>query len=134
MIKKMAISASERLLDGVNLVLLAGTVLIVLGVVGLLVHDLLVFYRTRFTSGVGTLLGTLLVLWVLAEFLRSQIEHLKGGRLDVRVFVMVAIVAFIRKLMVASLTPENLEVAYYPVIVIMVLAVVYWMVKERSRE
>jgi len=37
------------------------------------------------------------------ELLETQVAFLKGKKLDVSVFVLVAMVAFIRKLMVASL-------------------------------
>ena len=72
----------------------------------------------------------LLVLWVLMELLHTQIDYLKGGKFNISVFVLVAMVAFIRKLMLASLKPEKIEVAYYPLVVVGVLGVVYWLIKK----
>ena len=76
------------------------------------------------------MLGSLLVLWVLMELLHTQIDFLKGGKFNVSIFVLVALVAFIRKPMVASLKPERLEIAYYPVVVIGVLSLAYCLKKK----
>ncbi|MGM0425514.1 MAG: phosphate-starvation-inducible PsiE family protein, partial [Thermodesulfobacteriota bacterium] len=41
--------------------------------------------------------------WMMVELLHAQVEQLKGGRFHVRIFVNLALVAFIRKIFVASI-------------------------------
>jgi uncharacterized membrane protein (DUF373 family) len=63
----------------------------------------------------------------------NQVAHLKGEKIDVSVFIVVALVVFIRKLMVASLKAENMEVAYFPLATIFVLSIVYVIVTVIDR-
>jgi uncharacterized membrane protein (DUF373 family) len=85
--------------------------------------------RDRYSLGIGTVLGSLLILWVLVELFETQVGHLKGKRIDVSVFVVVALVAFVRKLMVASLDTNNIGLAYFPLATIFVLSIVYVAIK-----
>lgn len=133
-LKERIVGTSERFSDLLNVLVLCIMVLIIVGVVGLLIQDTISFYRVGFSQGIGTLLGSLLVLWVLMELLHTQIDYLKGGKFNISVFVLVAMVAFIRKLMVASLKPEALEVAYYPIVIIVALGLVYWLLSRAERK
>jgi uncharacterized membrane protein (DUF373 family) len=132
--KSSVIRLSEKFSDLMNIVILGIMLIIIVGVIGLLIQDTISFYRKGFSTGIGTLLGSLLVLWVLLELLHTQIDYLKGGKFNISVFILVAMVAFIRKLMVASLKPEELEVAYYPIIIIVALSLVYWLIRRAEKD
>jgi uncharacterized membrane protein (DUF373 family) len=128
--KSRVLRITEYFSEAMNLVLLAAIMVIIVGVVILFVRDAVVFMRSDLAHGIGTVFGTLLMLWVLMELLHTQLDYLRTGKLDLSIFVIVAMVAFIRKLMVASLPLEKIEVAYYPVATILVLGVVYYLVRK----
>jgi len=131
--KEKVVKISDRLSDFMNILILFIMLTLIIGAIGILVRDIIAFYKDGFSSGMGISLGSLLVLWVLMELLHTQLDYLKGGKFNVSIFVLVAQVAFIRKLMVASLKPEKLEVAYYPIVVIGVLGLVYWLIKNAEK-
>ncbi len=133
-LKSSLVSFAEKFSSTMNLVLVFSLILITLGVVGLFFYDIVKMFHENLSHGIITALGSLLILWVLIELMNTEIAHLKGGRFNISVFIGVALVAFIRDLMVATLKHEKLEMAYYLVAAIMILGVVYWLVvKSESR-
>lgn len=98
---------SERLLHGLNLILMVGLLAMALGVATLLASDVIFAFTANLENGIIKALGSLLILWMMIELLHTQVEHLRGGKLHVRVFVELALVAFIRKLFVASIDQKD---------------------------
>jgi len=127
---------AERLLHGLNLLLMLGLVILAAGVAGLLASDILYALQETFEIGVIKALGSLLILWMMIELLHTQVEHLRGGRFRVQVFVELALVAFIRKLFVAVI--DEKEALTFALLVgsLLVLGVIYYLlsrVEPRSR-
>ncbi len=127
--RRRFLAASEQFLNIVNGILIATIALVVLCAIGLLFIDVFSFVRDRTAEGIGAVLGSLLIIWVLMELLETQVAFLKGRKLDVSVFVLVAMVAFIRKLMVASLKADKIEIAVFPLVTILALSVVYLIIR-----
>lgn len=98
---------AERLLHGLNLVLMIGLLVMAVGVVGLLVSDVFSALTTNLEHGVIKALGSLLVLWMMIELLHTEVSNLRGGKFHVRIFIELALVAFIRKLFVATLEHKD---------------------------
>ncbi len=119
---------SERLLHGFNLVLMIGLVVMAAAVAGLLVSDIFSALDTDLEIGVIKSLGSLLVLWMMIELLHTQVAHLRGGRFRVGVFVELALVAFIRKLFVASIDKKDPVVIGLFLAGLLVLGLVYFLV------
>ncbi|MBN1103038.1 MAG: heme-binding sensor globin domain-containing protein [Deltaproteobacteria bacterium] len=71
---------SERLLHGLNLLLMVGLLVLSAGVVGLLASDILYALQETLETGVIKALGSLLILWMMIELLHTQVENLRGGR------------------------------------------------------
>jgi uncharacterized membrane protein (DUF373 family) len=133
--EKGLIQLSERLLHGLNLFLLLGLLVLALGVVALLGHDIFKAVTTNLEYGVIRALGSLLVLWMMIELLHTEIGHLRGGKFHVRIFVELALVAFIRKIFVASF--EHKEPTTFMVLLgaLLILGIVYFLVaKVESKE
>lgn len=128
--KGRVLKLTEYFSGAMNFVLLGAIVLLIIGVVVLFAWDVVTFVKSDFSRGIDALFGTLLVLWVLTELLHTQLDYLKTGKLNLSIFVIVALVAFIRKLMVGSLSIVKIEVAYYPIATILVLGVVYYLVRK----
>ncbi len=105
--ESLLIQWSERLMHGLNLLLMLGLLVMSLGVVSLLVQDIYQAFDSDLQHGVIKALGSLLILWMMIELLHTQVDVLRGGKFHVRVFLELALVAFIRKLFVASVEGKD---------------------------
>jgi len=93
---------AERLLHGLNLLLMVGLLALTVGIFGLFVSDVVHAFEANLEKGMIQALGSLLVLWMMIELLQAEVEHLRGGTFHVRLFLELALVAFIRKLFIAA--------------------------------
>ncbi len=93
--------------------------------VGMLVFDIYKMVISNYAQGMGQVLGSLLIVWVVLELLEAQIDHLNGRKMNASLFIVVAIVAFIKKLLIAALLPDQMEYAYFTLAVVVVLALTY---------
>ncbi|MGE5892463.1 MAG: phosphate-starvation-inducible PsiE family protein [bacterium] len=139
-VKTALVTFAERFSGAMNLVLVIALMIITLGVVGLFIHDLMGLLShagEEMGSGIGlsivTILGSVLILWIMIELMNTEIDHLKGGKFNISVFIGVALVTFIRDLMIVTLKHEETKVGYYLIGVILVLGVVYWLVVKTER-
>lgn len=101
-VESVMIQWSERLIHGLNLVLMIGLVAMTVGVAVLLGSDVYYALTTDLQNGIIKALGSLLILWIMIELLHTQVDILRGGKFHVLIFLQLALVAFIRKLFVAS--------------------------------
>lgn len=127
--KDTLIHKIERFVDYIKLLLVFSVSIVLLFAVGLLFYDIVSMVSNKYSEGIGTVLGSLLIIWVLLELLEMQFENLKGAKIETSVFVMVALVAFIRKLLVASLKSNKIELAYF-LGAIVILSIVYFFIKR----
>jgi uncharacterized membrane protein (DUF373 family) len=98
---------AEKLMHGLNLLLMVGLVAMALGVTLLLASDIFYALTVRLEQGVIKALGSLLILWMMIELLHTQVQQLRGGKFHVRIFVDLAMVAFIRKVFVATIDEKD---------------------------
>ncbi len=127
-VESKLVSVAGRMLYGLNLILVTGLLAMALGVVGLLCMDIYTAFTDEFYYGMIKALGSLLLLWMMIELLHTEIDHLQGGHFQVKIFVELALVAFIRKVFVASFkTTTPLEFAL-PLIGLFVLGIIYFFV------
>jgi len=70
------------------------------------------------------------MLWVVIELVDTEIKHLKGGKFAIKVFVGVALVAVIRKLLIIMLKSEAIEAQFSLIAAIAVLGAVYWLISR----
>ena len=122
------VNLAERLLHGLNLVLMGGLLVMAVGVVVLLGVDIVSAFTGSFDYGFIKALGSLLILWMFIELLHTEIEHLQGGKFHVRIFIELALVAFIRKLFVASFKTQD-PVSFGLLLAgLLVLGIIYFLV------
>ena len=94
-------------------------------------HDLShVFQAGGIEKGLLSTLGSLLMLWVVIELMDTEIRHLRGGKFAIKVFISVALVAIIRKMLIASLRHEAVEAQVTLIAAVAVLGVVYWLIAK----
>lgn len=98
---------AEKLMHGLNLILMIGLVAMAIGVTLLLASDIFYALTVKLEQGVIKALGSLLILWMMIELLHTQVQQLKGGKFHVRIFVDLAMVAFIRKVFVATIDEKD---------------------------
>ena len=105
--RREAAAARRALLPGLKFVLVLALMGISLGVVALFVRDAVNLVVHRDVHGVLTALGSLLVIWVMVELMENEIRQLRGGRFKITIFLGVALVAFIREMLISSLQHGN---------------------------
>jgi uncharacterized membrane protein (DUF373 family) len=80
-----------------------------------------------------TVLGSLLVLWAAIELIHEEINHLQGKGFAIGAFIMLAMAALIRKVLIYSLSSEKGNELLVIGVVIVALAVSYWLVNVKNR-
>ena len=133
-VEEHLVNFAGRLLHGLNLFLTVGLLILALGVVGLLGYDIYTAVSGNLEKGVIRALGSLLVLWMMIELLHTEIEHLQGGKFHVRIFVELALVAFIRKIFVASFEYKDPTSFMLLLGALLVLGSVYFIVAKVESE
>ncbi|MBE9527941.1 MAG: phosphate-starvation-inducible PsiE family protein [Proteobacteria bacterium] len=124
------IQFANRFTYGLNLTLVGGLVMMGLGVMWLFTYDLMHLLDGNIEQGLLRTLGSLLMLWVVIELMETEVKHLKGGKFKVKVFISVALVAVIRKILVTSLKTDAVEAQLSLVAAVAVLGVVYWLIAK----
>jgi uncharacterized membrane protein (DUF373 family) len=131
-IRTALITFAEKFSGVMNLVLVGALIVITLGVVVLFIYDLVRLIRGDVVHGLISTLGNLLILWVMIELMNTEISHLKGGKFNISVFIGVALVTFIRDLMIVTLESKDAPLkdwtGIYIIGVIFFLGIVYWLV------
>ncbi|OGP69516.1 MAG: hypothetical protein A2Y80_06065, partial [Deltaproteobacteria bacterium RBG_13_58_19] len=121
---------ARRFTFALNLLLLVGLIILSVGMVAVLLHDVSLIFRGEPEKGLVAALGSLLILWLAIELLDAEIDRLRGGELQLSLFVGVALVAFIRKILVASLSHESLQVEMVYLGGIFILGVIFWLISR----
>jgi len=124
---------AERLMHGLNLVLMLGLVAMALGVTLLLGSDIYYALTVKLEQGVIKALGSLLILWMMIELLHTQVQQLKGGKFHVRIFVDLAMVAFIRKVFVATIDKKDAVSFALLLAGLLILGVIYFLIGRSER-
>ncbi len=106
-VESALIQWSERFVQGLNLILTIGLVIMAVGLASLFASDVFYAFTGDLEKGVIKALGSLLILWMLIELLHTEVKHLRGGKFRVVVFVELALAAFIRKIFVASFDKQD---------------------------
>ena len=124
----------ERFTYGLNLVLGIALAIVSIGVISLFVNDVVhIFQSGDLERGVIAALGSLLIIWMMIELLGTEVEHLRGKKIPIKLFIGIVLVAFIRKVLIGSL--EHASMAEYATKVgtLFVLALVYWLIAKADR-
>jgi len=129
-LESFLIRFSQRFAYGLNLALILGLVVIGFLAITLFGYDLFHTLRGDVEKGLLATLGALLMLWMVIELIDTEIEHLKGGKFAVQIFVGVALVAVIRELLISTLQPMESNMQIFLVAALAVLGGVYWLISK----
>jgi uncharacterized membrane protein (DUF373 family) len=119
----------------INYFLAVALALVAFFAIGLFCYDiyLLFFTDMKIEKGILTVLGSLLVLWASIELIHEEINHLQGKGFAIGAFIMLAMAALIRKILIYSLSAEKGEELLIIAVVIVGLAISYWLVGAKKR-
>ncbi|WP_345993534.1 protoglobin domain-containing protein [Sulfurimonas sp. HSL-1716] len=119
----------------VNFFLAGALALVAFFAIGLFVYDiyLLFFSDVGIEKGILTVLGSLLVLWAAIELIHEEITHLQGKGFAIGAFIMLAMAALIRKILIYSLSSEKSKELLIIGAVIISLAIAYWLVGSKNK-
>ncbi len=126
----MLIRFSQRFTFGLNILLVLGLLGLSLGAVVLIIQDVISLVQGNLVYGLVATMGSVLILWVIIELLDMEIDRLRGGAFKLRLFVGVALVAFIRKVLVTSLKEHELWTEGLYLAGILVCGVIFWLVSR----
>jgi len=131
--ERRLINFCERFSYGMNLVVVIGLVGLSLAVIGLFVKDVINIFTGKVEHGVIVALGTMLIIWVMIELMSAEIHHIKEGIFSLKVFAELALVAFIRDTLVASLHHDKIEKLITMVVIVFFLSIVYWIINRTEK-
>ena len=119
----------------INYFLAGALAIVAFFAIGLFLYDiyLLFFTDIKIEKGILTVLGSLLVLWAAIELIHEEINHLQGKGFAIGAFIMLAMAALIRKVLIYSLSSEKSSELLIIGIVIVSLALAYWLVGKKQK-
>lgn len=129
-IESYLITFAKRFSYGLNLVLVLGLVAVGVMVIGLFVYDLTHILDGDLEKGLLSTIGSMLMLWIVIELMDNEIRQLKGGKFAIKVFISVALVAVIRKILITTISAEAIEAQIALIAAVAVLGVVYWLISK----
>ncbi|RMA93236.1 protoglobin domain-containing protein [Hydrogenothermus marinus] len=135
-LEKKLIKAAKRFKDFLDLALLVSLIFISFFVIGLLGFDVYKFVigEVHFEEGIIATLGSLLILWAVVELMGEEIKHLKGGGFALTAFLGVALAAVIRKILIASLSPEDTKKLLAYGIILLIIGIVYYLLNKNVKK
>ncbi len=126
------IRIAKWFVTGFNLLLIFGLLGIGFLALVLVANDVhhMIYAEGGLARGVLGALGTLLILWVIIELLDTQISHIRGQAFAIKIFVSVALVAELRKVLISSIEHTTWEQQAIIASSVLVLGIVYWLISK----
>lgn len=133
--EKNILKSLKKFNSFINYFLAGALALVAFFAIGLFCYDiyLLFFSDLGIEKGILTVLGSLLVLWAAIELIHEEINHLQGKGFAIGAFIMLAMAALIRKVLIYSLSSEKSEELLTVAVVIVGLAIAYWLIGANKR-
>lgn len=138
-LEKKLFTFAKKFADFIDIAILVALVFVAIFVVGLFFYDVykLVFNIVPFEEAILLILGSLLILWAVAELINEELKHFKGGGFAIAAFIGIALAAMIRKLLIASLSISEKGKIFEIIsigVVILILGIVYWLITKKRNE
>ena len=133
--EKTILSGLKKFNSYINFFLAGALALVAFFAIGLFCYDvyLLFFSDIGIEKGILTVLGSLLILWAALELIHEEINHLQGKGFAISAFIMLAMAALIRKILIYSLSSEKADDLLVIGAVIVGLAIAYWLVNAKKK-
>ncbi len=128
--RKTVVDFSERFSLLMHSILVAVLIGLTLMSVVIFAIDIFHLLQGHAETMLITALGSLLIIWVLVELLHTEVQIIRGGKFKTSVFISVALVAFIRDLLIMTLKHEKGNIIQYGFILsaILILGLIFWLI------
>ena len=73
------------------------------------------------------------MLWVVIELVDTEVDHLKGSKFSIKIFVSVAMVAIIRKILISSLKSDEVNAQMFLLVALAVLGAIFWIISKTEK-
>ncbi|MEC9491259.1 phosphate-starvation-inducible PsiE family protein [Flexistipes sp.] len=134
-LKNFIVDISERFSLFMHFILVAILIFLTIAATIFFGYDSLGLLSKNTEHVLITSLGSLLIIWVLVELLHTEIQIIKGGKFKISIFVGVALIAFVRDLLILTLKQETDSITTYFVLAsIMVLGLIYWLIARQEQQ
>jgi len=136
-LRKAVVDIAERFSLLMHIILVAVLIGLTVMSVVIFAQDILLLIKGHAETMLITALGSLLIIWVLVELLHTEIQIIKGGKFKTSVFISVALIAFIRDLLIITLKHEKGNITQYGFILssILILGLIFWLtVKTETKD
>ena len=132
--EKTILSGLKKFTSYINFLLAGALAIVAFFAIALFSHDVYLLFASDIgmEKGILTVLGSLLVLWAAIELILEEIKHLQGKGFAIGAFIMLAMAALIRKVLIYSLSSEKGEELLIIGAVIVGLAIAYWLVVAKK--
>ncbi|MDD2358124.1 MAG: protoglobin domain-containing protein [Thiovulaceae bacterium] len=133
--EKTILQGLKKFNSYVNFFLAGALALVAFFAIGLFSYDIYILFTSEIDieKGILTVLGSLLVLWAAIELIHEEINHLQGKGFAIGAFIMLALAALIRKVLIYSLSSEKSEELLIIGAVIVGLSISYWLVSSKNK-
>ncbi|WP_373034520.1 protoglobin domain-containing protein [Sulfurimonas sp.] len=133
--EKTILSGLKKFNSYINFFLAGALALVAFFAIGLFCYDvyLLFFSNIGIEKGILTVLGSLLILWAALELIHEEIHHLQGKGFAISAFIMLAMAALIRKILIYSLSSDKADDLLVIGTVIVGLSIAYWLVNAKKK-
>jgi uncharacterized membrane protein (DUF373 family) len=134
-VEKNILTGLKKFNSYINYFLAGALAMVAFFAIGLFVYDvyLLFFGNIGIEKGILTVLGSLLVLWAAIELIQEEIKHLQGQGFAIGAFIMLAMAALIRKILIYSLSSEESYKLLIIATVMVALAITYWLIVKKQK-
>lgn len=128
-LRDFVISVSERIEFITQIIILMFLIFLTISAAVYFLFDIVVLIKLKPDFFIIKALSSLLMIWVLSELLYTEINIIKGAKFKISTFVGVALIAFVRDLLIMTLEHTgSIEKLLLIILSITVLGLVYWLV------
>ncbi|QAR31959.1 hypothetical protein EP073_00640 [Geovibrio thiophilus] len=134
-VRNFVVSVSEKFSFLMHALMVVILIVMTIAAAVLFGAEILALLKENADKVLITALGSLLMIWVLVELLHTEVQMLKGGKFKISIFIGVALIAFIRDLLIITLKHETSNPVTYGFVLvsIAVLGVIYWMIAKTEK-
>ncbi|RUM62091.1 MAG: hypothetical protein DSY66_00630 [Persephonella sp.] len=135
-LERKLLKVSNRFANFLDLILLMALIMMSFFVIGLFIYDIyeVLTGAVSIEEGIVKTLGSLLILWAVAELMGEEIKHLQGGNFPITAFISVALAAIIRKILIVSLSPKDSKTLLSYGAILLALGIVYYLITKKSKK
>jgi uncharacterized membrane protein (DUF373 family) len=125
---------SENFAHFLNIIIVIMLVILSVAILAFFVKDFSMILHGEIEKGIITTLGTMLILWMMLELIEVEIKNLKTKKINIVVFINVVLVAFVRKILIATFEQPEIEKQIFLVGTVLILALVNFLISRTDNE